>query len=210
MFDPTLLEQATDAIAAVHRRPVSLRRADVTSSEGVLRGAKLSALIDAQPAETAIAVATLLAPDTVETSARIFLRAPLQILARMDVLAGGDGKPDSNVAALQQLARVIVSGTDFLPGVVHGLLLESGSFGPRTGIIARAASRLAAVATGFDPRGLTVPEVFLHRHREEYLGLSFSREFLDFQLRAFIAGAAEADSIALLVVQPDAARSDRS
>lgn len=196
MFDPALMDEATRAIAAVHRRPINLRRSEVTSSEGVLRGAKLSALIDGLPAETAISVATLLAPDAVETSARTFLRAPLQIFARMDVLAGGDGKPDSNVAALQQLARVIVSGTDFLPGVVHVSVLSSGSFGPRTGIIARAASRLAAVATGFDARGLTVPEVYLHRHRAEYL--AFGADSLNFQLRAFIAGAAEAESIARL------------
>ena len=41
-----LADQARAAIAAVHRRPVSLRRAEVTGSESVLRGARTSALLD--------------------------------------------------------------------------------------------------------------------------------------------------------------------
>lgn len=199
--DPALLRQAQDAIAAVHRRPVSLRRSDVTSSESVLRGARISALIDAWPAETAINVASLLAPDAIDQSARIFLRAPLQSLARMDVLAGGDGKPVANVAALQQLAQVVGVQGVFLPGLVHGVVLAYTPFAERSGIIARAASRLAAVATGFDPRGLTVPEVHLNRNRSAYLsaGANFFADpttFMNLQLQAFIAGAAEAESIA--------------
>lgn len=201
LVTPALYDEAVSAIAAVHRRPVSLRRSDVTSSEGVLRGAKLSALIDGFSVESAIAVATVLSPSSVEATARTFLRAPLQVLARMDVLAGGDGKPVDNVATVQQLSQVIVSGAEFLPGVVHGVLLAYAPFGPRSGMIARACSRLAAVATGFDPRGLCVPEVYLHRHRAAYLATSFTKspqEFLDFQLRAFISGAAEAEEIAKL------------
>ncbi|QMV86291.1 hypothetical protein HW450_06190 [Corynebacterium hindlerae] len=199
LVSPELFTAATETIAAVHRRPVSLRRSAVTSSEAVLRGARLSALIDAIPAETAIDVASVLAPDAVEGTARTFLRAPLQVLARMDVLAGGDGKPTDNVVALQQLAQVIVTGHEFLPGVVHGVVLGCQPFGARSGVIARAASRLAAVATGFDPRGLTVPEVYLHRHARAYQELDFlsdPKQFCDFQLRAFIAGATEAESIA--------------
>lgn len=38
-----LLREAQEAIAAVHRRPVNLRRAEVTGSESVLRGARTSA-----------------------------------------------------------------------------------------------------------------------------------------------------------------------
>ncbi|WP_144413409.1 hypothetical protein [Corynebacterium epidermidicanis] len=199
----SLAEQTARAIAQVHRRPVSLRKWEVTSAEGVLRGAKLSALIDAVPAETAISVYSLLAPDLVESSARIFLRSPLQILAKMDVLAGGDGKPVTNVSALQQLAHIVVQRPENLAGIAHGVIAHYGCFGSRSGVIARGCARLAAVAVGNDPRGLTVPEVYLHRHSSEYAAAvagfaSDPKDFLDLQLRAFLAGAAEAEAIARL------------
>ena len=43
--------------------------------------------------------------------------------------------------------------------VVHGELLTLAPFGSADGVVARAAARLAAVATGLDPKGLAVPEV---------------------------------------------------
>lgn len=201
--DPELFRSARAAIDAVHRRPVSLRKWQLTSSEGVLRGAKISALIDATSPEPAISTYSLLAPDSVSTSAQTFLRSPMQILARMDVLAGGDGKPTASVSALQQLATIVVSQPVELPLLVHGVVAHYGCFGPRSGLIARASSRLAAVATGFDPRGLTVPETYLNRHRAEYLSavanfLADPAALYDLQLRAFRAGAEEAEAIAKL------------
>lgn len=209
-----LAEEASAAIAAVHRRPVSLRRADVTGSESVLRGARTSALLDDPSLRLAdglpsavLGPAGLLAPDVLETSARTFGRAPLQILARMSVLAGSDGIPVGEGAGprLQRLAGLIgapgVNGV-LLPQVVHAELLAHGVFGEQSGVIARAAARLSAVATGFDPRGLAVPEPHLLRHRELYRetleawAQGEAEPFLELALRAWIAGAAEAEAIA--------------
>ncbi|RNE49078.1 hypothetical protein [Corynebacterium alimapuense] len=214
-----LAAEATAAIAAVHRRPVSLRRSDLTGAESVLRGARTSALID-DPATrlideptgvlgSAISVYGLLAPDRLQTSAGIFGRAPLQILARMDVLSGGEGIPEdpSNTKRLHHLATVITSESlpaALLPQVVHGEILGRQIFGERSGTIARAASRLAAVADGFDPRGLAVPEPYLSRHRGSYLETvaTFDQNpvaFMELGLRSWIAGAQEAESIARAV-----------
>lgn len=75
-------------------------------------------------------------------------------------------------------------------------------FGPRSVVIAHAAARLAAVATGFDPRGIAVPETYLNRHRAEYRRLlagyvaGHQVDFFAQQLDAWAAGAKEADGIA--------------
>lgn len=213
-----LHESARAAIAAVHRRPVSLRRPEVTGSESVLRGARLSALIDGHDADLsegpegplgqAISCYSLLAPEKLESSARTFGRAPLQVLARMDVLAGGGGIPVNSTAAerLRTLARIITSGAHdgLLPQVIHGEIASAQVFGPRSGLVARAAGRLAAVHTGFDPRGLAVPESYLNQHRRDYesalAGFATGPEgvgvFLELMFRAWAAGAAEAEAIA--------------
>lgn len=213
-----LADAATAAIAAVHRRPVNLRRAEITGSESVLRGARTSALLDApqaapgaDPAQApgpAVSVHGLLAPDSLQSSARTFRRAPLQILARMDTLAGGDGTPTTRegAAQLRVLARVITSPAHpaLLPQIVHGEILSRRVFAERSGLVARAACRLAAVTTGFDPRGLAVPEPWLNRRRGEYEAAAAGfadgpegvRVFVELLLRAWIAGAEEAEAIA--------------
>ncbi len=213
-----LVDAATAAIAAVHRRPVNLRRAEVTGSESVLRGARTSALLDGAQVSLdtapvgvlgqAISVYGLLAPDSLQASARTFGRAPLQVLARMDSLAGGDGTPVTADGAqrLRVLARVITSPAHpaLLPQIVHGEILTGRIFGTRSAVIARAASRLAAVTTGFDPRGLAVPEPWLNRHRDDYgaAAAGFAdgpegvRVFVELLLRAWVAGAEEAEAIA--------------
>ncbi|HKM25494.1 MAG TPA: hypothetical protein VJY40_07645, partial [Corynebacterium sp.] len=116
-----LADQARAAIAAVHRRPVSLRRAEVTGSESVLRGARTSALLDDPSVRlgdepvgvfgASVSVSSMLAPDSLQASARVFGRAPLQILARMAVVAGGSGRPENSPERLQRLAALISSGT---------------------------------------------------------------------------------------------------
>lgn len=210
-----LADQARAAVAAVHRRPVSLRRAEVTGSESVLRGARTSALIDDPSIRlgdepvgvlgSAISVSGLLAPESLQASARVFGRAPLQILARMAVGAGGTGRPEGSPERLQRLAALISSGTAhdvLLPQVVHAEILAHGLLGERSGLVARAAARLTAVTTGLDPRGLAVPETYLLRHRAGYLAAAqawaagSAVEFLELSLRSWIAGAEEAEAIA--------------
>ncbi|MDO5668495.1 MAG: hypothetical protein Q4G50_00670 [Corynebacterium sp.] len=211
----SLADSARRAVAAVHRRPVSLRRAEVTGSESVLRGARTSALIDdptirlTDPAEGAlgasISVSSMLAPDSLQSSARVFGRAPLQILARMSVSAGGGGRPEGSPERLQRLAALVSGGVAhdvLLPQVVHAEILGHRLFGERSGLISRAAGRLAAVSSGFDPRGLAVPEPYLLRHRAAYVAAAeawaegSAVEFLELSLRSWIAGAEEAEAIA--------------
>lgn len=179
------LERTQRSIAAVHRRPVNLRRVEITAGESAVRGARCATLIEPSISlEHAVSVYSLLAPDVVESSARTFLRAPLQVLARADALMGGPGRPASNGAALLQLAQLIAAQPHAaaIPGVVHGVIAGGQCFGERSGTVGRMAARLAAIASGFDPRGLTVPEPFCHRHQARY------REVLDAMSQALGEG----------------------
>ncbi|MFD6107796.1 oxidoreductase, partial [Nocardia salmonicida] len=110
-------------------------------------------------------------------------RAPLQALARLHLLAAADlvtdeqelGRPRSapGVAErLDMLAQTVQSSKAPAPvvaAIVHGELLSLRPFGTGDGVVARAASRLVAVASGLDPRSLGVPEVFWLRRRQAYL-----------------------------------------
>lgn len=220
-------QRAAEAIAKVHRRPAGLRKPDVISSESLLRGARASVALDGGEfprdsagtsglvgaAAHAVSVYALLAPERLATSARTFQRAPLQVLARMDVAAGGTGTPAGDAARVQRLASLIVApeaqrGVAFdrlLPVVVHAEIAAGGLFGPRSGVVARAAARLAAVVTGFDPRGFAVPETYFNRHRQPYLKLlaeyaaGRADGLIAQHFAAWEAGAAEADGIARAV-----------
>ncbi|WPF66318.1 MULTISPECIES: hypothetical protein [unclassified Corynebacterium] len=212
----SLVRQAARDIAAVHRRPVNLRRYQVTSAESVLRGARTTMLIDAFPpassAPEALEVGgyALLAPSHIEATARTWARAPLQVIARLDVLFGGTGVPREGAAVrLREVGELVVAGGDdaLLPQVMHAEIAAREVFGPRSGAVARVAARVAAVSSGFDPRGLAVPEPYLYRHRHEYAaaleGYGASVEgvsvLLELLLRAWIDGAREAESIAALL-----------
>lgn len=202
-----LVDRATASIARAHRRPAALRRADIIVGESVLRGARLSSLIDDTEVEAYISPYALLSPETSAETARTMLRAPLQVLARLDVAAGGTGVPrgDQGPARLQALARLIThSGVDgmVLAQVVHAEIAGRQLFGVRSGVVGRVASRCVAVATGVDPLGIAVPETYYHRHRADYaaaLGAwthGGQAETLEFLLRAWEAGGKEADGIA--------------
>lgn len=204
----SLIEEATGAINAVHRRPVNLRKVELTSSESTLRGARAN--VDLYRAgvteEESISAYSVLAPGSVDATVRTFVRAPLQVLARIDALAGGPGRPEQGADRLSALAGLFATtkGGALLPAILHGELLRGGYFGRRSGTVARVAARVSAIGTGFDPRGLTVPETYLRRHREDYRRLAERfgsdeasiEEFLAFHVRAFIAGATEAEGIA--------------
>lgn len=211
-----LARQAAGDIAAVHRCPVNLRRYQVTSAESVLRGARSTLLIDAlPPASSALELRevggyALLAPSHIEATARTWARAPLQVIARLDVLFGGTGVPRPGASErLRTLGAVAVAGGDdaLIPQVVHAEIAAREMFGPRSGAVARVAARVAAVSGGFDPRGLAVPEPYLYRHRRAYReaigGYAASEEgvsqLLELLLRAWIDGAREAESIAALL-----------
>ena len=112
----------------------------------------------------------------------VWRTSPLQALARLHMLAAADlaaepdlgrPRPDARVAARLALLADLVTGGTAAPApvvvaVVHGELLTLAPFGSADGVVARAAGRLAAVATGLDPKGLAVPEVGHLRRQQEY------------------------------------------
>ena len=112
----------------------------------------------------------------------VWQRAPLQALARLHALAAADlvdeqllGRPrqDPEVSPRLDLVTRLVTGASAAPApvlaaVVHGELLTLAPFGSGDGVIARAVSRLVTIATGLDPHGLGVPEVYWLRRAEEY------------------------------------------
>jgi hypothetical protein len=116
----------------------------------------------------------------------VWRRSPLQALARLHVVAAADlviperrgdelGRPRGGAgtsARLSLLADLVTGGTivaaPVLVAVVHGELLALAPFPSANGVVARAAARLTAVATGLDPKGLAVPEVGHLRHAAEY------------------------------------------
>ena len=213
-------EQAVAAIARVHRRPSGLRQPEVISSESLLRGARASLGVQGkglvrnpQPADMeegpladAISAYSVLAPELASTTVRTFARSPLQVLARIDVAAGGTGAPQQNSAQLQALARLIgrSEGVDFdrlLPVVITAEIMANQFFGDNSLLVACVAGRVAAVHTGFDPRGFAIPELYLHRNTqrlEEGIAkyAQYPAELLVVLLEAWEYGAQEADGIA--------------
>lgn len=202
---------AAAAIARVHRRPAGLRKYDVISSESLLRGARAAAAIDGAPLEAdgippAVSAYSLLAPEKQAATVRTFARAPLQVLASIDVAAGGAGHPDQEPAVAQALAQLITrgAGVDFdrlLPVVVHAEIAARSLFGARSTAVALVAARTAAIHTGFDPRGFAVPETYLNRHRADYRAAldTYDKDpaaLITLLLDAWETGAREADGIA--------------
>ena len=55
-----------------------------------------------------------------------------------------------------------------LAAVAHGELLTLAPFGTADGVVARGVSRLVTIASGLDPHGLGVPEVFWMRRSGDY------------------------------------------
>ncbi len=181
--------RARDAVAAVHRHPVNRRGWAATAAEAALRAARASAALDGAAlrqvgdvvGDPVLAGAVRIA----EESGRllgVWRTSPLQALARLHVLAAADlvaepalGRPRGDAALsprLAVLARLATGATavpaPVLVAVVHGELLTLAPFGSADGVVARAAARLAAVASGLDPKGLAVPEVGHLRGVREY------------------------------------------
>lgn len=173
---------------------------------------------DSVPVTPAVAVATALGVDTVENTVATWRRAPLQVLARMHVLAVGAeadpslvGRPRSAVVArrLDMLAQLVTGTTSapapVLAAIVHAELLSLRPFGSHDGVVARGAARLTTIATGLDPHGLGVPEIEWMRRPADYTSAidgysagdaSGVAEWIIFCCRAMEVGAAEAVKIA--------------
>ncbi|MCS4490100.1 hypothetical protein N7326_06870 [Corynebacterium sp. ES2794-CONJ1] len=200
--------QALEALRRVYRRPVNLRQNNVTTSESAVRGAKLMYQLrsDACTIEEALSAFSMLGPKQREQTAALFKRAPAQVLARLDTLVGGSGRPvGAPGPALSHLRalRDPHAHMGLVPAHTFLAIAAPQLFGARSDLIAAIAARLAAMVTGFDPIGLGVPEVYFSRHKREYHDLisAHSSQWPEFYFQACLAGAAEAEGIARMVAE---------
>ncbi len=172
--------RARDALVPLHNHPVNRRGWPATAAEAGLRAARASAALDGArlgadldgPVGDPVLAGAVRVADGFGRLLTVWRTAPLQALARLHLLAAADlsppedlGRPvDAASARLGLLAELVTtSGTEVpapvLAAVVHGELLALRPFPTAGGVVARAASRLAAVAAGLDPKALAVPEV---------------------------------------------------
>ncbi|EHR53195.1 hypothetical protein SacmaDRAFT_5026 [Saccharomonospora marina XMU15] len=223
-------KNAQDSVFAVHRHPANLRGGSATAAEASVRAARASAAVEGGepelPEEGAVTdpvlAGALRVAEALESLLPTWRRAPAQALARLHVLAAADlvadhdslGRPrvgdTDEVGRRLELLAQLVTGATAVPGavlsaVVHGELLALRPFGSADGVVARAASRLTMIASGFDPKALTVPEVAYLRRSRIYRATADSfaggeeegvRAWLLFCCEAFEAGAREARGIA--------------
>jgi hypothetical protein len=186
-------EEARQALGRAHRHKANLRGWPTTAAEAALRAARASSVLDGGPlqfpdAETpdpvlAGALRVSEALDGGETPLiGVWRRAPLQALARLHALAAADltddehlGRPrtDPDIGRrLELLADILTGGSQVpaavLAAVAHGELLTLAPFGTADGVVARAVSRLVTIASGLDPHGLGVPEVYWMRRSGDY------------------------------------------
>ncbi|MBB5807128.1 hypothetical protein F4560_006896 [Saccharothrix ecbatanensis] len=216
---------ARDAVFQVHRHRVNLRGWATTAAEASVRAARASAALDggptAIPSDGSVTEPVLAGALRVAEALGVVLptwqRAPMQALARLHVLAAADlggelGRPRAEPGMserLDMLGTLVTGGTSVpapvLVAVVHGELMSLAPFETANGVVARAASRLASIASGLDPKSLGVPEVTCLRRQNDYAAAlhGFSTgdpegvtRWLLFWCEALEAGAREARSIA--------------
>jgi hypothetical protein len=186
-------EHARAALGRAHRHRANLRGWPVTAAESSLRAARASAVLDggallldentAGDPVFAGALRVAQALEGGETSiVGVWRRAPLQAMARLHALAAADlveadqlGRPrlaPTISARLELMSRLVTGGSTVpapvLAAVAHGEVLACAAFGSADGVVARAVSRLVGIATGLDPHGLGVPEVFWMRRAADY------------------------------------------
>lgn len=171
---------ARAAVDALLRHPAMRRRSGALAAASATAGARASALLEGAPVTETGAPdpddprwqGALRALVELPALARTWDRAPLQVLARLHVLAAADlapagelgrPRPEADTARLEQLVR-LATGPTAAPGVVvaalvHGELVAIAPFGTADGIVARAAERLVLLVTGVDPKAVSVPEV---------------------------------------------------
>ena len=224
-------DAARAALAKAHRHRANLRNWPVTSAESTVRGARSSSALDgggvqleaSSGQQDPVLAGALRAGQAIEGGTTslvgVWQRAPLQALARLHSLGAADlvdaaelGRPRQvpEVAArLDLLTRLVTGGSSVpapvLAGVAHGEMLTLAPFGSADGVIARAVSRLVTIASGLDPHGLGVPEVYWLRRADEYRAAAAAfatgdpaavGEWLLLCCRAVEDGAREALSIA--------------
>ncbi|MGE5698171.1 MAG: oxidoreductase [Candidatus Sericytochromatia bacterium] len=224
-------ERAREALGKAHRHRVNLRGWPTTAAEAAVRAARASSVLDGGaprfPADgldggpiLAGALRVAEALEGGQTSlVSVWQKAPLQALARLHSLAAADlvgadalGRPRqrADVAARLELLAGLMAGASSAPApvlaaVAHGEMLTLRPFGSADGVVARGVARLVTQASGLDPHGLSVPEVYWMRHAGEYSAAAQQfatgtadglRQWILMCCRALEQGASEALSIA--------------
>jgi hypothetical protein len=187
-------DEAREALGRAHRHRANRRGWPTTAAEAMVRGARASSVLDGgsltipdgSNADPVLAGA-LRVGEALEGGATslvgVWQRAPLQVIARLHALAAADQtdddsqlgrpRPDAGVGRRLELLGDIVTGGTRVPApvlaaVAHGELLTLAPFGVADGLVARAVSRLITIASGLDPHGLGVPEVYWMRQSGDY------------------------------------------
>jgi hypothetical protein len=224
-------DRVREALGKAHRHRANLRGWPSTAAEAAVRAAQASSMLDGGaprfPAEElpsgpilAGALRVAQALEGGQTAlVTVWQRAPLQALARLHTLAAADlvdddslGRPraaDHIAERLEMLSGLVTGGSaapaTVLAAVAHGELLTLSPFGSADGVVARAVSRLITEASGLDPHGLGVPEVYWMRQAADYRDAAQQfatgtpdglRQWVLLCCRALEAGASEALSIA--------------
>jgi hypothetical protein len=225
-------EEAREALGRAHRHRTNLRGWPTTAAEASLRAARASSVLDGGSLQLSegqpdpVLAGALRVSEALEGGATsligVWQRAPLQAIARLHALAAVDlidddrlGRPraDEEVGTrLGLLADIVTGGTrvpaPVLAAVVHGELLTLEPFGTADGVVARAVSRLVTIASGLDPHGLGVPEVYWMQRSGDYRAAARGfasgtpdglAAWLVLSARALQAGGREAVSIAQAV-----------
>lgn len=169
-----------DAVDVVlGQRPVQTG-ATALARQSVERGALASARLEDDDVGKGALRATQEAPSLVS----LWRTAPLQVLARLHLLAAVDlaepdllGRPSSPTAArrlaatMAEVARSSRAGSGVpalvVAAVVHAEAAEA--FAPAGGVVGRAAERVVLVASGVDRTGVLVPEEGHLAERDGYL-----------------------------------------
>lgn len=151
------------------------------AAAGLWRGARASAVLDGASAEAAgqedptdpvVRGARRVAAGLPDLASR-WQSAPLQVLARLHVLAAADladeqalGRPRDATSArrltstMTEIDRAAGPGSTvpaiMVAAVVHAEVAEA--FTPAGGVVGRAAERIVLGARGVDPSGVLVPE----------------------------------------------------
>lgn len=149
---------------------MSLRRGAVASA--VLEGADVAETADPSSADPRVRGARRVAASVPDLAPR-WHSAPLQVLARLHVLAAVDladeqslGRPRDATSArrltgmMAEADRAAAPGSDvpalLVAAVVHAEVAEA--FAPAGGVVGRAAERIVLISRGVDPFGVLVPE----------------------------------------------------
>ncbi|MCZ2524571.1 oxidoreductase [Streptomyces sp. HB2AG] len=198
------VETVRQAVDRVYGHRVMRRRSNEITAEAALRGARASAALQGADwaleevrrrtdfsgdPEAGVVGASLRLSAEAGQLLGTWRQSPLQVLARLHLVAAGGSAPDDTVgrprragepvdeptvalplpaademsARLDGLARLLLAGTSapalVTAAVVHGELLALRPFGSCNGLVARAAQRIVLVGSGLDPKSICPAEV---------------------------------------------------